>query len=68
MTVKEWVSSFAELLDAVPPSPEEIEEILGLAATAAHASERVAAPIACWMAGRSGHTLGEACEIAKRVR
>lgn len=68
MTVKEWISGFAALLDAEPPSPDEIDEILDLAAKAAHASERVAAPIACWMAGRSGRSLEELCQIAEQVR
>jgi len=41
--------------------------ILKLAATAAHASERTAAPMACFLAGASGRSLDELNEIAERV-
>jgi hypothetical protein len=41
--------------------------ILKLAATAAHASERTAAPMACWIAGISDRPLAELNEIAERV-
>ena len=34
-----------------------MDEILRLAAVAAHASERIAAPIACWVAGTTGRPL-----------
>lgn len=37
-----------------PPTPEEFEALLGLAATAAHASERIAAPVACWLSAKAG--------------
>lgn len=49
------------------PSPEEIRELLELAGTAAHASERTAAPLACWIAGRAGLSLQELRAIAERV-
>src|SRR5262249_4397165 len=35
MTADEWISSFADRIGAQSPSPEEIGEILGLAAIAA---------------------------------
>ncbi len=40
-----------------PPSAEQVEALLDLAAVAAHSSERTAAPIACWIAGRSEQPL-----------
>ena len=56
MTAEEWIRAFARRdRHAEPPSQEQMDEILRLAAVAAHASERIAAPIACWIAGTSGH-------------
>jgi uncharacterized protein DUF6457 len=62
-----WVEAFAQRLDLDPPTPEEAEALLELAAIAAHASERTAAPIACWLGGRSGEALGRLKEIAEEV-
>lgn len=67
MTVNEWISSFAARLDAEPPSASEIADILAIAAAAAHSSERLAAPIACWIAGQSGRSLGELRQIAEEL-
>ena len=53
MTRDEWIAAFAREAGVERPSPEEIRELLALAGSAAHASERTAAPIACWIAGRS---------------
>ena len=58
MTAEEWIRTFAER-SAEPPSQDEMDEILRLAAVAAHASERKAAPIACWVAGTTGRPLAE---------
>jgi Domain of unknown function (DUF6457) len=63
----EWITSFARAAGVQPPSVDEITELLDLAATAAHASERTAAPLACWVAGRSGLELAELRQIAQRV-
>jgi hypothetical protein len=49
------------------PSAEELAVILDLAGEAAHASERVAAPAACWMAGKAGTPLPDALEAAREV-
>jgi hypothetical protein len=67
VTVNEWISSFAARLDAEPPSASEIADILAIAAAAAHSSERLAAPIACWIAGQSGRSLGELRQIAEEL-
>ena len=64
---EDWVKAFADALGAESPSREEIGAILKLAAIAAHASERTAAPVACWIAGRDGRPLSELQEIAERV-
>src|SRR5215218_386700 len=61
----EWLAGFCERLGLEPPSNEEVVALLDLAATAAHSSERTAAPLACWVAGRSDRSLAELGEIAK---
>lgn len=67
MTADEWIAGFAARIGAEPPSEEEVGEILELAAVAAHASERIAAPIACWLAGRTGRSIAELREAAEGV-
>ena len=54
MTAEEWIDAYARALGVTPPTSEEIDGILRLAALAAHASERRAAPVACWLAARAG--------------
>jgi Domain of unknown function (DUF6457) len=61
----EWIHRYSVLLGVEPPTLEEIDELLGLAAIAAHASHRHAAPVSCWLAARSGLPLDEAVVIAK---
>jgi hypothetical protein len=65
MTRDEWIAAFAREAGVERPSPEEIRELLELAGTAAHASERTAAPLACWIAGRCGIPLVELRAIAE---
>jgi hypothetical protein len=67
MTATEWIRAFCEEIGAEPPGEAENEQILSLAAVAAHASERIAAPIACWVAGRSGRPLAELEHVAKGI-
>ncbi len=66
MTGDEWVAAFAARLGIEPPSPEEVEQLLDLAGVAAHASERVAAPIACYLVGRAGLPAADALTIARK--
>ncbi len=66
-TSMEWTSAFAQRLGVAAPSDEDVQTILALAGCAAHASERTAAPVACWMAARSDLTLSEALELAKAL-
>jgi hypothetical protein len=68
MTRDEWIDAFAREAGVERPSQQEIRELLELAGSAAHASERTAAPLACWIAGRSSISLQELCAIAERVR
>jgi hypothetical protein len=67
MTAQEWVAAFADEIGVAAPTQEEMDEILRLAGIAAHASERIAAPIACYLAGTSGRALAEARETAEGV-
>lgn len=67
MNAKQWIDAYAERLETEPPSAEEMKAILDLAAEAAHASERIAAPVACWLAARAGRSLEEALELAREV-
>lgn len=67
MTRDEWIAAFAREAGVDAPSVIEIRELLELAGTAAHASERTAAPLACWIAGRSGRSLQELRAAAERV-
>jgi hypothetical protein len=67
MKAEEWVGRFAGELGIDPPGPTEVEEILELAAVAAHASERIAAPVATWLAGKAGRPVGEVVELAARI-
>jgi hypothetical protein len=67
VTRDQWISGFGAQLGLAPPSPDEVEAILDLAAIAAHASERTAAPIACWIAGRAGRPLEDLLEAARMV-
>ena len=65
MTRDQWLAQFAQRIDSPPPTDSEIEQLLDLAAVAAHASERTAAPIACWLAGRSSLTLPQLMRAAR---
>lgn len=67
MTVEEWIEAYAREAGGEPPTPGEIEALLELASVAAHSSERRAAPIACWIAGRAGIDPAEARRLADRV-
>ena len=67
MTRDEWIAAFAREAGVERPSPAEIRELLELAGTAAHASERTAAPIACWIAGRAGLSLEQLRAAAERI-
>ena len=67
MTGEEWIAAFAERLGVAPPDDETIETLLGIAGVAAHASERTAAPIACFLIGRAGIDVADATSVAAAV-
>jgi Domain of unknown function (DUF6457) len=65
MNAKEWIAAYAEQLGVEPPTADEFKAILDLAAEAAHASERVAAPVACWLSAKAGRSLEESLALAR---
>jgi hypothetical protein len=65
MNANDWLKAFAEKLGTDPPTNDEFKAILDLAAEAAHASERVAAPAACWVLAQAGMDLQEGLRIAR---
>jgi hypothetical protein len=67
MTRDEWIIAFAAKLGAEAPSDEQVETLLALAGVAAHASERTAAPLSCWIAALSGRSPDEALAIARQL-
>ena len=67
MTAEEWLAAFAGEIGVAAPTRDQMDEILRLAAVAAHASERIAAPIACYLVGISGRPLDEALEAAEGI-
>ena len=68
MNTAEWTAAFAEAAGVPPPSAADIDQLLQLAAVAAHASERTAAPITCWIAALAGITPAEALALAETIR
>ena len=58
------IENFAAALGRPAPTAAEREAVLKLASVAAHASERRAAPIACWLAA-AGISLDEAIVLAE---
>jgi hypothetical protein len=54
-------------LGTAAPTGDEFQAILDLAAEAAHSSERIAAPVACWVAAKAGLPLTEALAAAQAI-
>ena len=67
MTRDEWLDAFAAAAGVAPPSEADIEALLGLAGIAAHASERTAAPITCWLAAAAGMPPSDALALARTL-
>jgi len=67
MTASEFLEAFAAEVGAPAPTAEQFDVLLKLAAVAAHGSERLAAPLACWMGGVSGLPADELLAAARRV-
>ena len=67
MTGNEWIRAFAEQLGVEPLSEADVEALLDLAGVAAHASERLAAPLTCYLVGRAGVAPAEALATAQAM-
>ncbi|MDQ3678147.1 MAG: DUF6457 domain-containing protein [Actinomycetota bacterium] len=67
MTVEEFLEAYAAQIGAQIPDRAEMDALLEVASIAAHASERAAAPLACWMGGASGVPAAELLAAARRV-
>jgi hypothetical protein len=67
LTGEEWLHALATELGVPAPTEQETTDLLALAGIAAHASERVAAPLSCWLAARAGITAAETLAVATRL-
>jgi hypothetical protein len=67
MNAPEWLAAYAEKLNVATPTAAELEAVLDLAGEAAHSSERIAAPVACWLAAKAGVDLDRAMLLARAV-
>jgi hypothetical protein len=67
MNAPDWLAAYADKLGVSAPTKDELEAVLELAGEAAHASERIAAPVACWLAAKAGLELDEALRLAQAV-
>jgi hypothetical protein len=68
VNANEWLRAFADKLGTPAPTTEEFKSLLDLAGEAAHAAERVAAPVACWVAAKAGVTPEEALAKAREIQ
>jgi hypothetical protein len=67
MDAKEWIAAYAERLGVAAPTDDEFDAILELASEAAYDSERMAAPVACWLSARAGRSPEESLALARDV-
>jgi len=67
VTGPEWIEQFAARIGVAAPDEATRAKLLELAGVAAHASERQAAPIACWLAARAGIDPARALAIAREL-
>lgn len=67
MNATDWLAAYADKLGVAAPTEQELNGVLDLAGEAAHSSERIAAPVACWLSARAGVELDEAMRLARQV-
>jgi len=67
MEPQEWLASFADRLGLDELSQSDIDTLLEIASIAAHTSERLAAPLTCYLIGRAGIAPIEAKAIAEEI-
>lgn len=64
---RQGLASYAAQLGIDPPDENDMAQLLDLAAVAARASERTAAPITCWLAALAGLKPQDALAAARRL-
>src|ERR1022692_3006640 len=62
-----WLVAYSEQLGIDAPTDDECDHILSLAGIAAHASERTAAPVACWLAAKEGLSADKGRGVGARI-
>lgn len=67
MTGQEWIAAFAAELGLEPLAEADVEALLDLAGVAAHASERLAAPLTCYLAAMAGVAPADALARARAL-
>lgn len=67
MEAQEWLAAYAAELGLDPPDPAVTEALLDLAGVAAHSSERLAAPLTCWLVGVAGLDPQEALRLGRAL-
>lgn len=67
MNDREWTDAFAAALGVPSPDDRQVAVLLELAGEAAHASQRTAAPVACWLAAVSGRSPEDALALARTL-
>jgi hypothetical protein len=67
VNAREWIDAFSARLGVEPPTAEEWSTLLEMAGVAAHSSERVAAPVSCWVAARAGVSPADALAAARQI-
>ena len=67
MNAEQWINAYASKLGVAAPTDDELETLLALAGVAAHSSERIAAPIACWLSAGAGVAPAQALALAREV-
>jgi Domain of unknown function (DUF6457) len=68
MNANDWLAAYAQKLGVPAPTKQELEAVLDLAGEAAHSSQRIAAPVATWLAGKAGLDLDQATRYAEEIR
>jgi len=67
VTATEWLAAFSSELGVPAPDEATVTTLLELAGVAAHSSERIAAPIACYLLGTRAMSPDDGLELSKRV-
>lgn len=66
-TGREWIAAFAAELGVEPLDDATVDTLLELAGVAAHASERLAAPLTCYLTAQAGLDPTAALATARRL-